>query len=79
MNFTAEMLAQLAQEFELSDPINWGMLLIDEQEAYLSIAENVMEILENSEEPELVCATAMVKLLVENYVLNLQLAGFGTY
>jgi hypothetical protein len=69
------MIAELAQEFELSDPIDWGLLPIREEDAYLLIAENFCSIINESEDPELVAVVAVTKLLVENFVLNLQLAG----
>ena len=75
MLFDPEVLAELAQEFEIGDPIDWGMLPIREDQAYLLIAAQVVEILNKSAEPGLVSAVAMTKLLVENFVLNLQLAG----
>jgi hypothetical protein len=75
--YKPEILAELAQEFELSDPIDWGLLPIREEDAYLLIAENVVNIMNNSDDPELVCMVAMTKLLVENFALNLQLAGYA--
>ncbi len=75
--YKPESIAELAQEFELSDPIDWGLLPIREEEAYLLIAENVCNIMNNSDDKELVAVTAMTKLLVENFVLNLQLAGYA--
>lgn len=75
--YKPEILAELAQEFELSDPIDWGLLPIREEDAYLLIAENVCNIMNNSDDPELVCMVAMTKLLVENFALNLQLAGYA--
>ena len=76
MLFNPAELSELAQEYELSDPIDWGMLHIREEDAYDMIATQVAEILNNSEDPARVAAIAMTKLLVENFVLNLQLAGF---
>jgi hypothetical protein len=75
--YKPEIIAELAQEFELSDPIDWGLLPIREEEAYLLIAENVCNIMNNSDDKEIVAVTAMTKLLVENFVLNLQLAGYA--
>lgn len=75
--YKPEILAELAQEFELSDPIDWGLLPIREEDAYLLIAENVVNIMNNSDDRELVCMVAMTKLLVENFALNLQLAGYA--
>lgn len=75
--YKPEIIAELAQEFELSDPIDWGLLPLREEDAYLLIAENVCNIMNNSDDKELVAVTAMTKLLVENFVLNLQLAGYA--
>lgn len=75
MLYNAQNIAELAQEFDIGDPIDWGMLDIKEDEAYALIAAQVVEILNKSAEPGLVSAVAMTKLLVENFVLNLQLAG----
>lgn len=76
MLYNAKDLAELAQEYDIGDPIDWGMLNVKEDDAYLMIAEQVVEIMRRSENPELVATIAMTKLLVENFVLNLQLAGF---
>jgi hypothetical protein len=73
--YNPKIISALAQEFELSDPIDWGMLAIKEEDAFLFIAQNVCEIINNSEDKELVAIVAMTKLLVENFVLTLQLAG----
>jgi hypothetical protein len=76
MLYNAKNLAELAQEYDIGDPIDWGMLNVQEDDAYLMIAEQVVEIMRRSENPELVATIAMTKLLVENFVLNLRLAGF---
>lgn len=76
MLYNAQDLAELAQDYDIGDPIDWGMLNVKEDEAYLMIAEQVVEIMRRSENPELVATIAMTKLLVENFVLNLRLAGF---
>lgn len=76
MLYNAKDLAELAQEYDIGDPIDWGMLNVKEDEAYLMIAEQVVEIMRRSDNPELIATVAMTKLLVENFVLNLRLAGF---
>jgi hypothetical protein len=76
MLYNAKDLAELAQEYDIGDPIDWGMLNVQEDEAYLIIAEQVVEIMRRSDNPELVATIAMTKLLVENFVLNLRRAGF---
>lgn len=77
--YEPEDIAALAMEFELSDPFDWGMLAIEEEDAYLMIADEVVRIINDSDTPELTAIVAMTKLLVENYVLNLQLLGIQNY
>ena len=76
MLYNAKHLAELAQEYDIGDPIDWGMLNVKEDDAYLMIAEQIVEIMRRSDNPELIATIAMTKLLVENFVLNLRLAGF---
>ena len=75
MLYNAEDIAELAQEYDIGDPIDCGMLNVREEEVYMLMAEQVVDILRKSENAELVAVAAMTKLLVENFVLNLQLAG----
>lgn len=75
--YNPKIIAELAQEFELSDPIDWGLLPIREEDVYLLIAENMCSIINEAEDRELVAVVAATKLLVENFVLNLQLAGYS--
>ena len=69
MSNEIEELVELALEVELADPIDWGMLAIDEGSAYRMVAATVVEM---NAEP-LVLKASLVKLLVENFVLNLKL------
>lgn len=64
-----EALVTLAMEVEMEDPIDWGMLAIDEQEAYKLMASHVLEMSND----DLTNKAIIVKLLVENFVLNLKL------
>lgn len=67
-----EVLVELAMETEIVDPIDWGELAIDETTAYRLMATHVMEMdLTN----HLTNRAIIVKLLVENFVLNLKLLG----
>ena len=74
-SISVEELISLAKEVEAQDPIDWGMLNIDENEAYKLIALNVLEMFGETEEDarEAIMLTTIVKLVVENFVLNLQL------
>lgn len=66
---TAEILVDLAQEVEITDPIDWGMLNISEEEAYKLIASHIVELSDNP----LTLKAMLTKLMVENFVLNLKL------
>jgi len=72
-----DFLVELAMECELSDPIDWGMLHITEEQAYQMMASQLLEQFGNVNKGDVlpvVLATA-TKLLVENFVLNLRLKG----
>lgn len=70
-NQLIEDLVSIAMEAEIADPIDWGELNISEQEAYRMFAASVLEM---DNEP-LADKAIIVKLLVENFVLNLKLLG----
>jgi hypothetical protein len=64
-------LVLLAKEGEAMDPINWGDLNITKDQAYVMMATHVLEMERN----HLTDGAIIVKLLVENFVLNLKLLG----
>ena len=66
---TVNQLAELAQESEVSDPIDWDYLNIDETTAYRMMAAHVIEM----KNDPLTLKAIVVKLLVENFVTNLKL------
>jgi hypothetical protein len=70
-NQTVELIVALAQEVEVTDPIDWGMLAIDEEEAYRMMA---ISILETFPDESITIQSVLTKLTVENFVLNLKLA-----
>ena len=61
----------LAKEGALMDPIDWSELNITEDQAYVMMATHVLEMERN----HLTDGAIIVKLLVENFVLNLKLLG----
>lgn len=70
-----ETLVALAKEVELEDPIDWGMLSIDEDNAYRLVATSILEMFPepwNIDQQTGMLAT-ITKLVVENMVLNLKL------
>ena len=70
-NPDVKVLVELAREGETMDPIDWGDLNISEDEAYVMMAAHVLEMERN----HLTDGAIIVKLLVENFVLNLKLMG----
>jgi hypothetical protein len=73
----------LIREIELADPIDWGMLSIDEADATRLIALSVVQHYEDHIRPmsesdrEYVFVSAIAKLTLENFVLNVKLAQAG--
>jgi len=61
----------LAKECDTVDPIDWDELAITEEQAYIIMATHVLEMERN----HLTDGAIIVKLLVENFVLNLKLLG----
>ena len=71
-----EELVALAKEVEAEDPIDWGMLNVDEDEAYRLMGLSVIEMYNDwkaTGTPEVVMMATVLKLIVENFVLNLKL------
>lgn len=71
-----DLIVDLAKQVETEDPIDWGLLNIDEESAYKLITANVLEhLLPKYSQPEFreVVIATVVKLVVENFTLNLKL------
>ena len=71
MKPSLQLISELAQEADIVDPIDWGELNITENEAFNLMAMHVAEM----ENDHLTNQAIIVKLLVENMVLNLKLLG----
>ena len=63
-----KIIKELALEADTVDPIDWGQLNISEDEGYNLMAMHVAEMENNV----LTLKASCVKLMVENFVLNLQ-------
>lgn len=71
-----QIIAELAKEVNTSDPIDWADLAISENESFNLIANQVYEQYKKTESIDnerLVLLATIVKLTVENFVLNLRL------
>lgn len=68
---SVDTLVEIAKEVEIEDPIDWGMLAIDEDAAYRLVATHVLEIYNTTD--QLTMLASITKLIVENFVLNIKL------
>jgi len=69
-------IVDLAKEVESEDAIDWGLTSINEEEAFRLMALNVVELMfDKYGQPGMrdVFLATIVKLVVENFVLNLKL------
>ena len=64
-----KIIKELALEADTVDPIDWGQLNISEEEGYNLMSMHVAEMENNV----LTLKASCVKLMVENFVLNLKL------
>ena len=64
-------IAELADECDKVDPIDWGELAVSEKEAFRLMAMHVADMDDDCLTLKAIC----VKLMVENFVLNLKLLG----
>ena len=72
---TLNQLIELAQIVEQKDPIDWSQVSVTPESAYGMMAAHVIDLFEehNSADKEITMMSVMVKLLVENFVLNLRI------
>lgn len=69
------LVADLAQEVDKEDPIDFGMLQLDEGSVWHLMSVNVVDkYLEMSDDQVIMLAT-ITKLLVDNFILNYKLLG----
>ena len=80
MAIDIQAVEELIKEIELADPIDWGMLNINEEDATHLIALSVVEHYEQNIKPmsetdrEYIFISSIAKLTLENFVLNIKLA-----
>jgi hypothetical protein len=70
-----EQIVELAKEIEHEDPIDWGMLNIDENQAFMLLAPSVLEnyLLMDKYNRDIMMLSTILKLTVENFALNVKL------
>jgi hypothetical protein len=68
------LIADLAKEVDLEDPIDFGMLAVDEDTLWKMMASNVLELMRvDTVSERMVMMATITKLLVENFVLHAQM------
>ena len=75
MKFNLEEIIELAKEVEISDEIDWDDLPLDKDRIYQMIGSQTYELYEEyskSENGEAILVATVIKLLIENFVLNLR-------
>jgi hypothetical protein len=76
---TVEDLIDLVREIDSEDPIDWGMLNIDESAATEMLANSILEQYQqdwqrmSDRDRTLIMMATITKLVVENFTLNLKL------
>ena len=77
MKYTQEQIIELAKEVEANDGIEWGNLPLDRDKIYQVVGSQAYELFDKfstTDDSEAVLMATVIKLLVENFVLNLQLS-----
>lgn len=76
---TIEEIEEIVKEIESEDPIDWGMLAIDEYNAMSMIINQMVEqyntrwtLLSHEDQIKILLAS-LSKLIIENFVLNVKL------
>lgn len=78
MKYTQEQIIELAKNVELEDSIDWSEVNVNRDNIYQIIGSQAYEIYAaqcEEEDGEAVLLATIVKLVVENFVLNLQIPG----
>lgn len=78
MQYTQEAIIELARAVEIDDPIDWDHLPLDKDRVYQIVGSQAYELYHassESEDKEAILLATIIKLLVENFVLNLQVQG----
>ena len=78
MKYTQEEIIELAKDVESEDAIDWANLPVDRDRIYQMIGSQAYEIYvsqSQDQDREAILLATVIKLVVENFVLNLQIPG----
>lgn len=83
MKHTLDKIIDLAQNVELGDGIDWEGLNVDRDRVYYIMASQVCEMFAQEDfantDKEAIMLATIVKLIVENFVLNIKLESGDYY
>jgi hypothetical protein len=69
------LVAELAQEVDKEDPVDFGMLQLDEGSVWHLMSVNVVDKYIDMSGDQVVMLATITKLLVDNFILNYKLIG----
>lgn len=76
MNYTLSEIIELAKDIESEDPIDWANLPLDKDKIYQMIGSQAYEVYNaQTEDQEAILLATVIKLVIENFILNLQVPG----
>jgi hypothetical protein len=79
MKHSLDELIDLAKHVELGDAISWDGLNVDRDRTYQLIASQIYEQIDEwGDDREIIMLASIVKLLVENFVLNVKVQNLET-
>lgn len=73
---TVDDIVNVAMQIEVEDPIDWGLLNVNEKDAYKLVGYSILDMYNEwnaSDNKEEIMLSTITKLVVENFVLNLKL------
>lgn len=78
MRYTQEQIIELAKDVEAEDVIDWSSINVDRDKIYQIIGSQAYDIYvtqSSDHDREAILLATVIKLVVENFVLNLQVPG----
>ena len=67
------LVAELAQEVDKEEPVDFGMLQLDEESVWHLMSVNVVDKYLEMSDDQVVMMATITKLLVDNFILNYKL------
>lgn len=77
MKYTLNEIIELAKDIEAEDPIDWSTLPLEKDSIYQLLGSQAYELYNQhgDEDNQAILLATVIKLVVENFILNLQIPG----